>query len=251
MKIVIAGTGNVASVLGRRFLKAGHSIAQVLSRNASHAKILADEWETDHGDFNTAINKEADLYLFAVSDIALYDLDKYFSLGNKLVVHTAGSVSKEVLAKISNNYGVLYPLQSLRKDLKDTHQIPFLVDANTEDNLQIIESLALQLDPLVQRCDDDKRMKTHVAAVFINNFTNHLYAQSEDFCLKEHIDFDILKPLMMETATRILTHSPKEVLTGPAVRNDTFTLQKHLQVLSNHPKQKYLYMKLTDSIITN
>jgi hypothetical protein len=140
--------------------------------------------------------KKADLYLFALTDAALYDLEKYFSLGNKLVLHTAGSVSKDVLSKISENYGVLYPLQSLRKDLPELPSIPFLVDANTTSNLQIIESLALELDPLVQRCDDDKRMKTHVAAVFINNFTNHLYAQSEDFCKKENIDFGYFKALV-------------------------------------------------------
>jgi len=156
----------------------------------------------------------------------------------------------DILKNVSSNYGVLYPLQSLKKDLEEIKEIPFLVDANSEENVGILENLAKEICPMVERCNDDTRLKAHVAAVFINNFTNHLYLQAEDFCNKEHINFDLLKPLLMETAHRILAHSPKEVLTGPAVRNDTFTLEKHLRALVNHPKQKYLYMKLTDSIIS-
>jgi predicted short-subunit dehydrogenase-like oxidoreductase (DUF2520 family) len=250
MKIVLIGSGNVATILGRRIKKTQHQVIQVVSRNDLHARVLADELGCSFGSFESRLANEADMYLFAISDSVLYDMDKIYQLGDKLAVHTAGSVSKDVLKGVSANYGVLYPVQSLQKNLDEIREIPFLVDANTEENLVRIENFARELDPVVQRTNDDKRLKTHVAAVFINNFTNHLYLQAEDFCIKENIDFNLLKPLMMETAYRILTHSPKDVLTGPAVRNDTFTLERHLRSLANYPKQKYLYMKLTDSIIS-
>lgn len=250
MKIVITGSGNVATVLGRCFKKNNHQILQVISRNIEHASILAAELDCAAADLKDAVNTEADLYLFAVSDTALYDMAELFKLGDKLVVHTAGSVPMDILKDVSSNYAVLYPLQSLKKDLGEIKDIPFLIDANTEENLEIIEKLAKEINPQVERCTDDSRLKAHVAAVFINNFTNHLYHQAEDFCKKENINFNLLKPLLIETANRILTHSPADVLTGPAVRNDTFTLEKHLRALGNHPKQKYLYMKLTDSIIS-
>ncbi len=250
MKIVIIGSGNVATVLGRRF-KDHHQIVQVISRNIEHARILANEIGCAAADLKDAVNEDADLYLFAISDAGLYDVSELFKLGDKLAVHTAGSVPMNILKGISSNYGVLYPLQSLKKDLEIIKEIPFLVDGNTEENVAIIERMAMEICPLVERCTDDIRLKAHVAAVFINNFTNHLYLQAEDFCNKEQINFELLKPLLMETAHRIKDHSPREVLTGPAVRNDTFTLEKHLRALANHPKQKYLYMKLTDSIISN
>lgn len=249
MKVVIIGSGNVATVLGRRF-KNHHTIVQVISRNIEHARVLAGELGSTAADLKDAVNTDADLYLFAISDTGLYDLAEMFRLGDKLAVHTAGSVPKDILKNVSSSYGVLYPLQSLKKDLEEISEIPFLVDGNTEENTVLLETLAKEICPLVERCTDDTRLKAHVAAVFINNFTNHLYLQAEDFCKKEHINFDLLKPLMIETANRILHHSPAEVLTGPAVRNDTFTLEKHLRALANHPKQKYLYMKLTDSIIS-
>ncbi len=248
MRIVIVGSGNVATVLGRRIKKTNHQIIQVISRQIEHAKELANELECGFADFSGK-QEEADLYLFAVTDGALLDMDKIFKLGDKLAIHTAGSVSKDLLQNISSNYGVLYPLQSLQKKLEEIKEIPFVVDGNNEATTLQIENFAKELDPVVSRGGDDARLKIHVAAVFINNFTNHLYLQAEDFCNKENLDFNLLKPLMMETAHRILTHSPKDVLTGPAVRNDVFTLEKHLRLLTNHPKQKYLYLKLTDSII--
>lgn len=249
MRIVIIGSGNVASVLGRLFIKNNHEVIQLVSRNKAHAKILADELKCPFTDNTGIIDTSAALYLVAVSDGALFDLNNNIHLGKKLILHTAGSVSKDVLKNISVNYGVLYPLQSLRKEKEYDGEIPFLVDGNTEETKTLIEDFAKTLSANVTKATDDERLKLHVAAVVVSNFTNHLYALAEDFCNKENIDFKLLAPLIKETAERVQTISPATAQTGPAARNDIFTLDKHLQLLSKHPRLKYIYLKLTDSIM--
>ncbi len=249
MKIVIIGSGNVATVLARLCQKNNHQVIQVMSRHTENAKILADELGCSYTNYDGITDMSADIYIVAISDGVLFDLNKSFSLGNKLIVHTAGSVSKDVLQNISTNYGILYPFQSLRKEMQSIPEIPFIIDGNTNDTVTLIEDFAKTLSPLVKRLAEEDRFKLHVSGVFVNNFTNHLYAVAEDFCIKENLDFKLLFPLIQSTAQRIKEISPKDIQTGPAHRNDVFTLDKHLRLLSAHPKLKYLYLKLTDSIM--
>ncbi len=249
MRIVIIGSGNVATVLGRLFQKNGHEIVQVVSRNVVHAQLLAAELNCSFTDNNGSMDAGAELYLVAVSDGALYELNDRINLDRKLVVHTAGSVSIDVLKEISVNYGVLYPLQSLRKEMNYTQDIPFLIDGNTEETKTFVEDFANTLSTSVTKASDEERLKLHVAAVVVSNFTNHLYALAEEFCTKENIDFKLLAPLIKETAERVEAISPADAQTGPAIRKDIFTLDKHIKLLANHPKLKYLYLKLTDSIM--
>ncbi|WP_462222231.1 Rossmann-like and DUF2520 domain-containing protein [Ferruginibacter sp.] len=249
MKIVIIGSGNVATVLARLCQKNNHQVIQVMSRHTENAKILADELGCSYTNYDGITDMSADIYIVAISDGVLFDLNKSFSLGNKLIVHTAGSVSKDVLQNISTNYGILYPFQSLRKEIQTIPEIPFIIDGNTNDTVTLIEDFAKTLSPLVKRLAEEDRFKLHVSGVFVNNFTNHLYAVAEDFCIKENLDFKLLFPLIQSTAQRIKEISPKDIQTGPAHRNDVFTLDKHLRLLSAHPKLKYLYLKLTDSIM--
>jgi predicted short-subunit dehydrogenase-like oxidoreductase (DUF2520 family) len=249
MKIVFIGSGNVATVLARQCQKNNHQVIQVMSRHIENAKILADELGCSYTNYDGITDINADIYIVAISDGVLFDLNKSFSLGNKLIVHTAGSVSKDVLQNISTNYGILYPFQSLRKEIQTIPEIPFIIDGNTNNSVTLIEDFAKTLSPLVKRLADEDRFKLHVSGVFVNNFTNHLYAVAEDFCIKENLDFKLLLPLIQSTAQRIKEISPKDIQTGPAHRNDVFTLDKHLRLLSAHPKLKYLYLKLTDSIM--
>lgn len=249
MKIVIVGSGNVATVLGRLFIKNKHEVIQVVSRNIDHAKALAAEFNCPYIDNKGKIDENAEIVLVAVSDSALYSLNSSIHLGKKLVLHTAGSVPKDVLKDISVNYGVLYPLQSLRKEMDCAEDIPLLIDGNTEEACTVIEDFARTVSRNVSKATDADRLKLHVAAVVVSNFTNHLYALAEDFCKNEQVDFKLLAPLIKETAVRSATQSPGSMQTGPAVRNDVFTLDKHLQLLAKFPKLKYIYLKLTDSII--
>jgi predicted short-subunit dehydrogenase-like oxidoreductase (DUF2520 family) len=249
MQVVIIGSGNVATILGRLFIKQNHTVLQVMSRNAAHAETLANELGCAFADFNGKTNMDADLYIVCLVDHVLFDLNKSFNLGDKLIVHTAGSVSKDVLSNISSNYGVLYPFQSLRKENAVIPEMPILVDANTEEAIQKLEDFAKTLTTIVKRTSDEERVKLHVSGVVVSNFTNHLYTLAEDFCNKEGVDFSLLYPLIKETAQRVTQHSPQTMQTGPAIRNDVYTLDKHLKTLAAHPKLKYIYLKLTDSII--
>lgn len=249
MKIVIIGSGNAAAVLGRKLKSAGHQIIQVISRNAHAASALAYEWDTVSSNYISAIKNDADVYLIAVSDDAIAEVVNELKLPGKIVAHTAGSVSKEILKNVSIHYGVFYPLQSLRKDLNNPQQVPIFIDASDNETKLALEKLAQSISPgHVAAADADERMKLHVAAVMVNNFTNYLFALTEDYCKKEGLDFKQLLPLIEETVARLKNVSASQSMTGPAVRHDEETIQKHLKLLENHPQIKKVYELLSDSI---
>lgn len=251
MTVAIIGSGNVATTLGRLITKKKHRIIHIASRNVDHACTLAKEFDASFSDYKGINEVSADIFIIAVSDAAIPECIRHFTLHDKVVLHTAGSVSKDMLKDASANYGVLYPLQSLRKEMQQIPDIPFLIDGSDEGIIKYIEAFARSLSDSVQRTNDEERFKLHAAAVIVSNFTNHLYALAEDFCNKENINFEMLKPLIMETAQRIITISPTDVQTGPALRKDIHTLDKHLRLLANYPRLRTIYLKLTDSIMNS
>ena len=150
---------------------------------------------------------------------------------------------------MSHHYGVFYPLQSLRKEISTLPDVPIFIDASDEITRKKLEQLAESIsDGDVVAANDDQRLKMHVAAVIVNNFTNHLYKLAEDYCKQEGIDFKKLVPLIEETASRIKTVSPSKVQTGPAIRNDLPTLEQHLALLQRYPRLKKIYEVMTESI---
>jgi predicted short-subunit dehydrogenase-like oxidoreductase (DUF2520 family) len=248
MKVVIIGSGNVAAVLGAKIRLAGHSLVQLVARRAEPAAQLARELGCDYTTRWSDIDRTADLYLLAVSDYALNDLNKVLSLPDRLVLHTAGAVSASVLNPVSARSGVLYPLQSLKAANRPYPEIPLLIDANQPDDLPVIETFARTLSQTVKRADDDLRLKLHLSATLVNNFTNYLYILASQFCLREAVDFSLLLPLILETASRLNRYAPEEMQTGPAVRGDRPTIQKHLELLSNYENIKELYELFTIKI---
>jgi predicted short-subunit dehydrogenase-like oxidoreductase (DUF2520 family) len=249
MEIVIIGSGNVAAVLGRKFITAGHHILQVVSRNASDASTLAYEWNTVSTNYLSAINTNAEAYIIAVADEAIAEVIKDLKLPGKVVAHTAASVSMNVLKGITRHYGVFYPLQSLRKDMKTLPEIPVFWEGHDETAKRKLEILAQSIaKEKVTEAGDDARLKLHIAAVIVSNFTNHLYALAEKYCRKEGLDFNQLLPLIEETSTRIKDILPAQAQTGPAIRHDQETIQKHLALLNKHPHLKKVYELLTESI---
>jgi predicted short-subunit dehydrogenase-like oxidoreductase (DUF2520 family) len=249
MKVTIIGSGNVATVLGKRMLQNGFEITEVYSRKIEHASALAAVLLAKPISNVQQISDDADVYLLAVADKALIELAAELVLPGKLVIHTAGAVSIDVLKSISNNYGVLYPIQSMRKEMDIATPISFLIDATNESVLAQIKTLAYTISDTVEKGNDEQRLKLHVAAVFVCNFVNFMYLQSANFCENEKIDFSLLQPLIEETANRLRHAHPAEVFTGPAVRGDKLTIEKHVQVLSAYPQMQELYQRLTDSII--
>lgn len=233
MNITIVGSGNVGTVLYSMLKKAGHIVRQLAGRGP-----VQD------------IGNSSDLYILAIADDILPSFAGSLQLNDKLVVHTAGSVSIEILQNTSTNYGVFYPLQSIRKELNSTPEIPILIGANTEENKAILYSLAATISKDVHYANDEQRRKLHLAAVITNNFINHLLALTEDYCQKESIDFKLLLPLINETIHRLQFSPAKDVQTGPAQRNDITTIQKQREMLIQHPSLLHIYQLFTESIIS-
>lgn len=242
------GSGNAATVLCRCMLAAGHHMVQIFGRTAEHAKSLAVEMNCSYTTESGSIRIDADLYVLAIPDRELTEVCDWLSLDRKLVVHTAGSVGKEILSTVTTNYGILYPLQTLKKEIKNVPVIPFLVDGNTVEDLTLIYDFAKTLSQQVEVADDENRRQLHLAAVIVNNFTNHLYFLAQEFCEKQNISFQLLLPLIEETVVRLRHYPAKDLQTGPAARNDYNTLEKHLQLLEKHPSLKEIYQLITDSI---
>ncbi|MEJ7625780.1 MAG: Rossmann-like and DUF2520 domain-containing protein [Ferruginibacter sp.] len=249
MNVAIIGSGNVAATLGRLIAKSEHKVIHIASRDIGHAATLAKEFNAAFSDYKAIGEVNADIFIIAVSDAAIMECTGNFNLNDKLVVHTAGSVSMDILKDTSENYGILYPLQSLRKEKINLPDIPFLIDGNSEEVIQFLEAFVHSLHCISQRTNDNERLKLHAAAVIVSNFTNHLFALAEEFCNKENVPFDLLKPLINETAQRINDLSPGNLQTGPALRKDIITLDKHLKLLGEYPGLRSIYLKLTDSIM--
>lgn len=251
MNIVIIGTGNTATVLGRKFLEAGHSIVQVAGRDAGKTSALATLLKAAPVTDWKKITHEADVYLLAVSDEAMEVLAAEIKLPGRVVAHTAASVSREVLKTVSPHYGVFYPLQTLRKETSRLPVIPVLIDGSDAETKKILKELAASISSQeVLEANDAQRMKLHIAAVIVSNFTNYLYSVAAAYCSKEGLDFKQLLPLIEETALRLLDMSPHQAQTGPARRQDEATIQKHLALLEQHPNAKKLYQFLSAAIMS-
>ena len=249
MRITLIGSGNVATTMGRKIYQSGHIIHQVYSKTAGHAAHLAEQLDTTAVSSAAEINHDADLYILAVSDSVLDGVHEWLQLGEKLVVHTAGSVPMEVLKHVSVNYGILYPLQTLRKELNTNTTLPVLVDANDEWNRAKLYGFAQSFADSVAYANDEERSKLHLAAVISNNFRNYLFAMAEDYCEKEGVDFKMIVPLLEETVKRLVTASAAATQTGPAIRRDEKTIGKHLEMLANYPVLKKFYEMFSEAIM--
>lgn len=242
MKVVIIGSGNVATVMGSTIVSAGHQVVQVVARRPEAAALLAGQWGCGYTVDWADMEQAADLYLFSLSDRALAEVAGIVRIPGRLVVHTAGAVSGKVLAAVSERCGVLYPLQSLRSEIRPFPEFPLLIDTCEPADLPVLEGFARSIARQVEQADDATRLKLHVAAVLVNNFSNHLYTLAADFCRQEQIDFALLLPIIRETAGRLERYLPQQVQTGPAIRGDAGTMQRHLRTLEGYDSIKELYM---------
>lgn len=248
MDIVIIGAGNVAHCFGHLMKLHGHHVNQVISRRKENARELAEllggEYATDLID----INMEADVYLLAVNDSVIPELNDLLRLGRRIVVHTAGAVPMEAIARISTNVGVMYPLQSIRKEIKSYPAIPLILEGRNEEVLKRLHALAQSISPITATMDSAQRLQMHLAAVFCNNFTNHLIALAKFYCEQEGRDFSLLAPIIRETFQRLDKYPPESVQTGPALRHDEQTMALHESILAQYPAMQQIYPMLSESI---
>ncbi len=248
MIISIIGSGNTATVLGRIFKEKNHTINEIAGRNKIEVIKLAEELNANACIELKELNKNSDVYIIAVKDNAVAEASAQLKLDEKVVAHTAGSISINILKNTAKNYGVLYSLQSLRKEISYLPGIPFLIDANNGFTNDILFRLAASVATSVTNADDETRLQYHVSAVIVSNFTNHLFALAKNYCDKTKTDFNLLLPLIDETVNRLHYYEPSAMQTGPAIRNDETTMQKHLQLLNDFPQLKNIYELMSESI---
>jgi predicted short-subunit dehydrogenase-like oxidoreductase (DUF2520 family) len=246
ISISIIGSGNVAQHLIKAVSKSANlELVQVFARTKENLESLVEPSKiiSDYTAF-----KAADLYLIAVSDNAIAEVSNHLLFNNQLVAHTSGSCALTDLNG-NNRRAVFYPLQTFSKNKAvDFSIVPICLEAEQTDDYQVLEQVAHSISNAVFSIDSEQRKSLHVAAVFVSNFVNHLYQLGNELCDTYKVPFDILKPLITETANKIQTLSPQEAQTGPAKRNDTITINKHLALLTDE-NHKEIYKILTKSII--
>jgi predicted short-subunit dehydrogenase-like oxidoreductase (DUF2520 family) len=245
IKVVIIGSGNVAKHLLKVMLNTEEvTIVQVFARSKesiSHL-IVENQITSTYNDI-----KEADVYIISVSDNAIAEVASNLPFKNRLVVHTSGTSELSVLDN-KNRKGVFYPLQTFSKSKAvDFSTIPICLETENKRDYAILEALANLISKKAYAISSEQRKSLHVAAVFVCNFVNHLYQIGNEICNENKVPFEILQPLIIETANKITQLSPKEAQTGPALRNDTKTIEKHMDFLQES-NYKELYKLLTQSI---
>lgn len=249
MKVVLIGSGNVATHIAFALKTAGISVVQVWSKHIENAKILAGQIEASAIANLSEIDQEADFCILSIKDDAISNVIKELIGFKGVVVHTAGAVNLDVFRDAVVKFGVLYPLQtfSIKKEV-DFSVIPICIEANNAETLKSISQLAERLSTNVVEVSSGKRKILHLAAVFACNFTNHLYALSADLLASYDLDFEMIRPLILETAAKVQYALPKDVQTGPAIRSDELTMKRHEELLLKQPQLLNIYQILSESI---
>lgn len=250
MKIVLIGAGNLATHLGKALHAAGHDMVQVFSRTMQSAETLASLLDAEPLTDMAQVRDDADVYIFSVKDSALEQLISQLCGGEKKVfLHTAGSMPMSVFREKALHYGVLYPMQTFSKQRElDFSIIPCFIEANDEFALKQIEGLAGQISHRVYQLSSEDRKYLHLSAVFACNFANHCYAASQELLQQHGIPFDVMLPLIDETAAKVHGMTPKEAQTGPAVRYDENVIGKQIRLLENQPYFQKIYDCMSKSI---
>jgi len=248
-RFVFIGAGNLATHLSIRLKQQGFEILQVYSRTENSAKLLAEKLDADFTNSPGNILKNADVYVVALKDSVYNEVLSQIDFGNKLVVHCSGSMTMSVLKNFAENTGVIYPLQTFSKKREiNFAEIPVFVEANSKKNEEKLIEIARKISNSVSVMDSEKRLFLHIAAVFACNFVNHFYVRASEVLAKKNIPFEVLKPLILETAQKVQESNPETAQTGPAVRFDENVINKHLKALDYDLNARELYNSISKSI---
>jgi len=249
-KIVLIGSGNLATQLALALTEKGIRVDQIYSRNIESASELAGKVNAGFTNDLSQLFPEADLYIIAVKDSAIQEVLENLKLDeNRLIVHTAGSIPMSILEGFTTKYGVFYPLQTFSKSRKvDFADIPICIEANHPANIITLEKLGNMLSSSVNQINSGERKTLHLAAVFANNFVNHFYSIGAEILHEKKLDFDLLKPLIRETAEKIQSLQLADAQTGPAKRNDRLIINAQLKMLQDKPELQKIYSFVTESI---
>jgi predicted short-subunit dehydrogenase-like oxidoreductase (DUF2520 family) len=249
MNVVLIGAGNVASYLGPVLKKKGHTIVQVFSRSRKSGKTLASLLNCEHTTLAGKILTTADIYIVALRDEVIASFLDSLPFTPKLIVHTSGSTGMDVFPEKMKDHGIIYPVQSFSKSRKKyPDKIPICMQASNDKSQKKIKKFSKTISPVVVEMNSSDRFHVHLAAVFANNFANYLFLQAEKILVSKKLPFDLLKPLILETAMKVQEFAPAEMQTGPAKRGDATIINRHLTMLKNHPDCKHIYKLISGCI---
>ena len=249
--ISFIGAGNVATHLAKAFFSKDFTISKVYSKNIGNAELLATSINAIPCNNLEELYEQNHIYFICVNDDVIEEVLHLLKLKDSLIIHTSGSVSINIFEhKAFSNFGIFYPLQTFSKNKAVAiDEVPFCIEANTKENEQELIRLAKVLSNNVHLINSEQRKKLHLAAVFACNFSNYMYTIADELLNNNDMDLNLLKPLIIETANKIKSNSPKAMQTGPAKRNDIAVIEKQLELLANNSTYKDIYQLITDSII--
>ena len=250
LKISFAGAGRVAGALCRKFFLSGFKMDLIVSQSKTSSKNLADlcesSWSTE-----LIFPYSTNLLIVAVPDQRLKSvLDTIICGPDTLIVHTAGSIGIDVFPEKFTSKGVFYPLQTFSNERQpDFKGLPFFLEASDVKSSGLLKNLVESIGGIPNFATSEQRRILHVSAVFASNFTNHMLTISKELALKTGLNFNLLEPLIMETISKAIEIGPEAAQTGPAVRRDLNTIDRHLELLSFSPELQKIYRDMTQSII--
>ncbi len=243
------GAGNLATHLSKSLQEAGFYIRQVYSRTEHSAKKLGQVLDTNYTNVIEDITGDADIYIIALKDSALVEVLEKINLKGKIIIHCSGSLSISVLEKYSEKIGVFYPLQTFSKQREvDFSKVPVFVEANSSKVEHLLVDIAMKITRHVSVLESEKRKYLHIAAVFACNFVNHFYVIADQILKTQNISFDVLRPLIFETASKVQYLDPEIAQTGPAVRFDENIISSHLNEIKDFNNYAELYNSVSKSI---
>ncbi|MDR0895857.1 MAG: DUF2520 domain-containing protein [Prevotellaceae bacterium] len=249
--IVLIGAGNLAVNLAKALYRNGYHIEQVYSRTREAARALSQCVAAEYTNSLASLTSHADLYITALTDRALPHLLPDIVAGREqaLFVHTAGSIDLNIWQGYAVRYGVFYPMQTFSKQREtDFREIPLFIESNSPEDCALLHTVASHLSRKVYTASSEQRRSLHLAAVFACNFSNCMYALAADILHEHDLPFEVMLPLIDETARKVHQLPPQQAQTGPAIRGDEAVMASHLDLLKAHPDLQELYQAISRQI---
>jgi predicted short-subunit dehydrogenase-like oxidoreductase (DUF2520 family) len=248
--VSIIGAGNVATHLATELFSKGVKIHEIWSWHLMNAEELAKKTSASTCITLAELKTDVDLVIIAIKDDSVVAMINQLPRGIHAIVHTSGGLNMDILEGICSNVGVFYPLQSFKKDDEvDWKSTPICIEGSSNEFASELKSLGEEISKTVQYINTEQRKKIHIAAVIANNFTNYLYSVAHDIVIDANVSFDLLLPLIKQSANKLTGKDPFELQTGPAKRNDVKLIHDHLESLESKQETAELYRYLTDMII--
>ena len=245
IKIILLGAGNVGCHLSKAFNKSTQiDLVQWYSRD--YSSLSYNNIDTEIINDLSKI-KSADIYIISISDSYVGEVSKKLNVSGKLVVHTSGSLDLSIIDQ-KNRRGVFYPLQTLSKNKEiELAKVPMCIESENNKDLALLETISKHIGCKTYKTDYNERKILHLAAIFSNNFVNHMFTIAKEILDEKNLDFNILKPLINETVDKIHKLDPENAQTGPAVRNNNEIIVNHIKSLKKDDHKK-LYELMTKLI---